>query len=199
MKLSFSLVLLLFSFSASGQSHFLKSPATSNIYPDTFAVYWRVDLPQQNKENIYSVGFELRTMFDDLISVTEPTTDSIVTFLFDQEYNYCNAFILNRSLFANNQPISIITDERIDRPTTMVLKMVSRNDKIEVLKSLVETRGSLQNLRLLADAYEDQQCFVNACYIYYRMMYVDLELGEKYFNDYYLRNFNTFNGPRSVR
>ena len=45
------------------------------------------------------------------------------------------------------------------------------------------------------DAFEELECYVNAYYIYYRIMLDDATVGEKYFHQFYKRNLNVLDQP----
>jgi hypothetical protein len=147
------------------------------------AIYWRNDRvgnsPLRDLER--EVKFSIRTLFDYEIMSSEMLSDSLVVFPFDDSYPLHKSFLLEY-WFNDSHPIQ-----------SCILNVVSRNAKIEALKSLVETNGSVENLKLLADAYEADQCFVNANYIYFRMIWVNQEKAQKYFNEFYQGNFEILN------
>ena len=72
-----------------------------------------------------------------------------------------------------------------------------RNEKIEALLTLGRVKGSIQNLLLLLDALEEEECYVNPCWVLALIIEVDSEKGRDYFSDFYKRNFSLFN-PQSV-
>jgi hypothetical protein len=163
----------------------VKLPYRSNLYPDSLGAYWRMD--RTAKEGDVFAAFEFKSMFGDIIFVTEPTTDSLIAMPFPQEHSREGAFIIEYKFLKNEKLISDRTSREI------ILNMIPRNDKIDAMKLLVDTRGSVENLKLLADAYEEQKCFANAIYVYYRMIWVYPDKGQKHFEEFYFRNFDTFN------
>jgi len=70
-------------------------------------------------------------------------------------------------------------------------------EKIEALLTLGRVKRSIQNLLLLLDALEEEECYVNAYWVLALIIEVDPEKGRDYFSDFYKRNFSLFN-PQSV-
>jgi hypothetical protein len=188
LKIFISIVLLIIASAAFGQS--IKLPHSSNIYPDTFALYWERRIESEKTDN--TAKFSFMTSFEDEISVTGPGADSIVIIPFDYNYADYTLYKIYGTFFKNGLEV----DNRNTWIPVSLTKIVS--DKIEALNSLVQTNGNLENLKLLADAYEEKQCYVNAIYIYYRMMLVNPVSGERYFREFYQRNFKSFNPPKSA-
>jgi hypothetical protein len=64
---------------------------------------------------------------------------------------------------------------------------------MEALIDFVATNRSAENMKLLANAYEKEKCFVNVYYVYYRMISVDPVKAKKYLHKFYSRNFDLMN------
>jgi hypothetical protein len=69
-----------------------------------------------------------------------------------------------------------------------ILKIISKNDKMEALLALVRTNPRLTNLLMLADAYEEQKCFANAFYIYKRTLELYPDEGKVHWYQFYQRH-----------
>jgi hypothetical protein len=178
------------SFLSSAQT--IKLPGVrSNIYADTFGLYWGHDIcyrksDQGNLSN-YTVYVKFQTIFEDTL-FTITTTDTLAIFPFDQDY-------ANERAFQIICVFKLKDSKKAKEYKDVVVKLLPRNDKIEALRSLVSTNTSLQNLELLADAYESEACYANAYYIYWQMLSIDSKLGKEKFNKFYQRNFKVLNHP----
>jgi hypothetical protein len=168
----------------------IKLPVHSNIYADTIALYWgtNIHLPKK-KISDYAAYFKFETIFEDVLFTTN-TTDSLIIIPFDQ--NYADEQAFHVICIFHQKGSKTITEKQ-----ELVLKSLSRNDEIEALRSLVSTNTSLQNLQLLADAYELEACYVNAYQIYWRMLSIDSIRGKENFEKFYQRNFKVLNPPHT--
>jgi hypothetical protein len=179
-----SVVLLTVFFTGYGQS--LKLPSTSNVYPDTFAIYWTDGNSVLKGKNI-SIKISCNSIYGDLSNEVKQTNDSIVSLLFAPEFHYENALAIEWSFLKSSQ---VIYEQQ--RSKLKVLKVLQKNEKIEALKSLVDTKPRIENLRMLAEIYEEEKCYVNAFYIYYKILLQDRNLGTTDFLNFYNRNSQLF-------
>jgi hypothetical protein len=177
------------SISANAQS--IKLPDQSNIYPDTFAIYWRTDKARMPGDS-YAFQLSIASSYGGLEFKTEKSVDSIVSVPFSEDHVYEAGLLMNGIFFRNGEKIS----DRL-RYAEKMLRVLSKSDKIEVCKLMVETNANIQNLKLLADAFEEEQCFVNALHIYTRMISKEPAEGRKYFLQFYIRNYKILNPVRN--
>lgn len=175
----------------SGNAQSIVLPDFSNVYPDTFAIYWkRTEKINLSKEN-YSIQVKCTSLYDDLIFETGQSTDSILSLPFIAEHADEEEMLVYASFFKNDKRII----DRLSQPINF--KILSRSDKIEALKSLVDTNASIQNLKLLADALEEEKCFANAFHIYHRMVLKSPVQGRKHFVAFYEKNYKIFTPVRN--
>jgi hypothetical protein len=173
----------------------VKLPLKSNLYPDTFAIYWSDN--QVKKEGVrlkgrLTVSINCVTIFDDPVFLIDPSPDTLIAVLIT-DYRTSEKFLITPRFGSNNLEIGrmrFFVDE-------YMLNLISKTPKIDALRDLVATKPTINNFLLLAEAFEDRQCYVNAYYIYYRIMLDDAQTGEKYFHQFYQRNFDVLN-PRPV-
>lgn len=163
-------------------------PLSSNLYPDTFAIYW-----SDNKiKNSVALKGELtlsiifKTIFDDEVFRIDPIRDTLFALLLPEEFRTGEKFLID-PYFGDNH----LVVQRVVRnfKEDYMLTLISRNQKISALRDLVATKPSINNFLLLAEAFEELECYVNAYYIYYRIMLDDPLAGEKYFHQFFNRNF----------
>jgi hypothetical protein len=167
----------------------IKLPHDSKIYADTFAICWGKDFKLGNNDiSKYDMRIEFETIFGDSFFTTE-TSDTLVSFPFIDDYKDEYAFHLHC--------IFLLRDSRkISGTGDALLKLLPPTDKIETLKLLASVNASIQNLQLLADAYEEEACYVNAYHIYSRMISIDVVKGKDSFHKFYQRNNKAL--PRST-
>ena len=121
-------------------------------------------------------------MYGDYLVESDFLTDSICGFTFDEDHKNASTLSLDWTVRVGDQRISnFIQSEK-------ALIVLKKDPEIEALRALVASVFRWQNLKLLADAYERKQCFVNAFYVYAQLVYVDKELGQQLFKDFYARN-----------
>jgi len=164
----------------------MKLPEVSNVYPDSFAIYWRTDKVKGLGEK-YAVKVKYTSQHADMLFEAEKTMDSILTVPFINDYTYEGSMLIYGVFFKNDVKIL----DRLSRPK--IFKILSKNEKIEALKSLVDANPSIENLKLLADAFEEDKCFANAIQIYHRALLKDPSQGQVYFWSFYERNYEILN------
>lgn len=175
--------------SANGQSIVL--PDFSNVYPDTFAIYWQRPEKTNVVKGDYAIQVKCTSLYDDLVFETEQSEDSIISVPFIPEHADEQAMLVCPSFFKNDERI-------IDRLSRSIeLRVLPQSDKIEALKSLVNTNASIENLKLLADAFEEDKCFANAFHVYRRMILADAIHGRKHLLDFYKRNYKILTPVRN--
>jgi hypothetical protein len=148
-------------------------PNPSNVYPDTIAIYWQHE-SQKTKEQQSVVKLTVRSPFEDLL-YEEQVTDSLVMLVVDTKVNEPGFVIELAYVGKNNLP-------RSERAS---LVLIDKKPEIAALIDLVHTNASVENLMLLADAYEKEKCFVNALWIYSQITTGDGGLGRQRFLKYY--------------
>ena len=184
-KIYSTCIFLAIALSASAQS--LKLPVQSSIYADTIMLYWGKNIHFRTKASDYAVYFKFETIFGDTVFTTN-TTDSLTIIPFNES-------VANKRAFYITALFHLHGSKEIALSQQMIVKLLSRNDKIEALLELVTTRTSMQNLQLLADAYEAEACYSNAYYVYWKMFSLDAVKAKENFGKYYRRNFKDFNPP----
>jgi len=65
------------------------------------------------------------------------------------------------------------------------------------MKVVLAFDPSLQNYLRLAEAYEKEDCYVNAIFIYRQMMKMDSIEGTRYWQEFKTRNLRKFSSPAS--
>ena len=171
----------------------VKLPDKSFIYPDTFAVYWKPD-KYEKEAGVTSIKLKYGTMFDDVIDDTDFMEDSIIGFMFGADYEWARTHAIQWDTGVRPKWHNYYNPRN-----TKQLTILSRDDEIEALRALVENAFRWQNLKLLADAYERRECFVNAYYVYAQLLYVDEEKGRRLFLDFLSRNKLRFGAKVPVR
>jgi hypothetical protein len=172
----------------------VRLPQSSNVYPDTFAIYWQFDKPYPDdiKKDIL-VKIELSSMYGDVHAQIYDANDSLLAIPYNNEYNYEGSLIIRPRITK-----TIVTARDYPPGKECVLKIIPKNDKIETFTALAKTNPSISNLLLLAEAYEEERCFVNAFYIYNRILSEDLATGKTYWLQFYGRHFEEFNFKNNV-
>jgi hypothetical protein len=79
------------------------------------------------------------------------------------------------------------------------LKYKNKLPEINALIALAKTDANMVNLLLLAGAYEKEQCFLNAYWIYSKMISLDEKTGRNHFQDFYKRNHKHFHIANRVQ
>jgi hypothetical protein len=166
----------------------VKLPQVSNIYPDTFAIYWR-PYKHVSGEGVPTIKFKFAGAYGDFPIESDFVADSIYGFVFEDRYKNESGLSLDWVCRIGDQPIFDFNQ------VGKALKVLERDPEIEALRLLVSSVFRWQNLKLLADAYERKQCFVNAYYVYLQIIYVDEQLGQQLFEDFYLRNRTKLDSP----
>lgn len=164
-------------------------PLQSNVYPDTFAIYWQLETPYRH-ENV-PAKFVLQSIFGGEPYGEEETYDSIFTIPFFPEYKHEQGFVIQGTVKLAGTPSGRFNQERF-------LKITSKKENIEALIALIATRPNTFNLRLLAEAYEEERCFANAYYIYKRIMIIDENEGKILWQKFYDRNYSEFKSTPGV-
>jgi hypothetical protein len=167
----------------------IKLPRVSNVYPDTFAVYWqhKPEADQYSRQGI-SIQIRMETWVGDELLKTK-SADTLVAIPFYLEYMDDEVFIISGIFFRNDRPVP--GSFRQGDPVS--LKVLPKSDKIEALIELQYTNASPFNLVLLAEAYEEAQCLVNAMFVYKRIYSIDALEGKKHWDQFYKRNATKLN------
>jgi hypothetical protein len=165
----------------------MRVPHASFLYADTFALCWGNNLNSSRiVVNDYTATFRFSTIFDEeLFTTTSTSKDSLTVILFDKSYNTERAFYIH-CVFRKESVKAIVHQE-------VVVKFLSRDPKLELLRSLVATNANVVNLQLLADAYESAECYANAYYVYSRMFSIDHAEATRSFDRFFRRNFVKLN------
>jgi hypothetical protein len=116
---------------ARGQS--LKLPLMSNVYPDNFAVYWHPG--NQLPASAYSIEVRCTSAYGDLPERSERTGDSLVFVPFNDDYSYDRGMVLTPAFYPS---------EKYTRSRDFILRVMERSEKIETLKSKVQTDRRLK-------------------------------------------------------
>jgi hypothetical protein len=161
-----------------GQS--VQLPMRSYVYPDSFAIYW-TGRHIHASVDAYDVQLTFLNMYGDKLVEYEPSADSILLISFDPEYTTERSLLFERTFHKNGKPIH----ESNDRAS--VLEIIKNDPKIDALRALVKTSGSIENLQLLASAFEEEGCYANAFYVYNRMIFTDYKRGTMLFRGFYKR------------
>jgi hypothetical protein len=170
----------------------VKLPKLSNIYPDTFAIYWQFDkrYPDDIKKDIL-VKIEVGSIYGNDRPDTYDAPDSILAIPYNTEYSYESSLVIRSRVTK-----TIVTARDYPPGKEFVLKVIAKKDKIEALAT---TNPTISSLLLLAEAYEEEECFVNAFYIYNRILSKDLAAGKTYWNEFYGRHFEEFNFTNNIQ
>jgi hypothetical protein len=167
----------------------IKLPIHSNVYPDTFAIYWQLEGPYRHAQ--VPVKFVLKSLYGGAPYGEEETYDSMFTIPFFPEYKDEEAFLIEGTADIKAKPVTRFYLER-------TLKIIPKKEEVEALIALNATAPNIFNLRLLADAYEKEGCFANAYYIYKRMMIINEREGGTLWQKFYNRNYSQFNPNTGV-
>ena len=163
-------------------SQILRLPAPySNLYPDTFAIYLERDRSISKKDNDKAT-VSIRTLFDVELDRLEDSRDSI---LFSPFYN---------DLAEAESLLVEVKSSRSSRQYLPVLKVMKKDSTIEALLELTYSAHNINNLILLAQAYESQNCLVNVFWICRKMIGLNPKVGHKYFEELITRRFPPSNG-----
>ncbi len=173
----------------------LRLPQKSYVYPDTFAIYWQFDkrYSDDEKENVV-IQIKLRSVFGDGLSETFDADDSLVLIPYEADYIYEESLIIEPRVTK-----SIITARDYPPGHERLLRIISKNDKIEALIGLVRANPRLTNLLMLAESYEQEKCFVNAFYIYKRMLHLYPNEGVTQWKQFYNRHSTEFKLLNDIR
>lgn len=162
-------------------------PGESNIYPDSFAIYWT----SANKAWVETHGkpvvhIRFMNIYGDELFRTPSVKDSIVNFPF----NHFN----ERTLIVSSTTATTKTSDY----DSYGLRILTKRPAIEEMKVVLSFHPSLANYRNLALAYEKESCFVNAIFLYHQMMKMDPEAIQDWqaFKD---RNRKKFTHTESVK
>ncbi len=164
----------------------VKLPRTSWIYPDTFAVYWKLPRTSQHTGKA-SIKFRYSTIFSEYPFEFEYTRDSIVTMILDNNYRFEPGMILERTMVAGGKTIYDISE------AMKILKIIQKDSEIETIRSLSDVSYSFENLKMLADVYEKKECFANAYFVYTKLMALDVDRGRNEFYAFFRRNSKKLN------
>jgi hypothetical protein len=189
------ILLLATSLNALAQKNLL--PQTSNVYPDTFAIYWQFpDLPEKLKPDEIFITY-IETIYGDRIQIKIKSFDTLAVSPFYSDWESEQA-LQTRGAYGKKdegdgyKPARIYEDRRIGHRTTCLLRVTTTTPKIEALIELKQTRPNVTNLLLLANAYEEAECYVNALYIYKRIVLLNTEQGRKEWIAFYERTYKKF-------
>ncbi|MBL0743183.1 hypothetical protein [Chryseolinea lacunae] len=139
-------------------------PGESNIYPDSFAIYWTCP----NKAWVETHGqpevhIRFMNIYGDELFRTPTVKDSIVTFPF----NHFN----ERTLIVSSTTATPKTSDY----DSYGLRILTKRPAIEEMKVVLSFDPSVANYRNLARVYEKERCFVNAIFLYRQMIKMDPE------------------------
>lgn len=161
-RLAISIVFLFSGiFSSTAQQFYL--PTTSLMYPDSFAIYWTTrNIPRSY--DTYSLRVKCMSLFEDDFGTFAPTTDTIVLLPFTDEMEKDDVYLLDLKFLKNGKQIRSGDNPRI-------VKRAPKSERIESMKATVRLAPTLENLQLLANAFEEEKCYLNAVHVYERMIY----------------------------
>ena len=154
-----------------GQS--IELPSQSNVYPEAFAVYWKRSQLLKSDDKIL-MRIRVFSAYDDTFLETEASEDTLVTIPFMEE------FMSERILHVHGDYTP--RDNHFGGWNQKLLRIIPKSPKIEAMIDLAETNFSTNNLIHLAEAFEEERCYVNAFYIYKRMLSSDPETGKLHFD-----------------
>ena len=171
-------VVTFFSFQKRPQPVRFWQPAVSNIYPDSFAIYWTcAGLPPDTK---LPIRVHFMNVFGDEVFISRQVTDTIVDFRFDN-FN-------ERTLIVSSSTPS----RKRASNDTYGLRILTKRPAIEEVKVILAFDPSLQNYLRLAEAYEKEDCYVNAIFVYRQIMKMDSIEGARYWQEFKKRNLRKF-------
>ena len=178
----------------SSYGQFVKLPLQSNLYPDTFAINWSDKMIKNGIQlkGKLTISLNCTTIFGDGVFKVEPTRDTLIALLIAEEFSDSEQFLIEPYFRSDHSSVRREIGMSHD---LYQLKLIPRNQKISALRGLVETNPSINNFLLLAEAFEELECFVNAYYIYFLIMLDDAQAGENHFHQFYQRNLRILNPP----
>ncbi|HEY5748395.1 MAG TPA: hypothetical protein VIU12_20135 [Chryseolinea sp.] len=167
-----------FSFQKRPQPVRFWQPAVSNIYPDSFAIYWTcAGVPTATK---LPIRVHFMNVYGDEVFISRQVTDTIVDFRFD---NFNERTLIISSSTPSRKRAS---------NDTYGLRILTKRPAIEEMKVVLAFEPSLQNYLRLAEAYEKEECYVNAIFIYRQMMKMDNLEGTRHWQEFKTRNLRKF-------
>jgi hypothetical protein len=153
------------------------------IYADTFALAWKKQPENLGKEMTLEFVITMDAMYGDSYSFTDGLSgDTLVVMSFYREYaERGNAVGFSPRFTRSGKKLHVYYTD------SFIFKIRPRSEKIQALIGLLQTNYSVVNLQMLQEAYEEEQCMVNALYILKRIIEKDSKKGWPMFQDFYRR------------
>ena len=188
-------LMFLTAFNAYSQRNLL--PQISNIYPDTFAIYWEFPNPPVKLKPDETYITIINVMLGgDVTRVTIGSFDTlIVTPFYSDWFGEKALYVKGRYGRIDNEALyreGGYTGKRPEDFTSCRLDVMQTTPKIEALLELKQTTANTTNLLILADAYEEEDCYANAMYIYKRILLLNTDEGRREWAAFCKRNSDKF-------
>jgi hypothetical protein len=172
MRALFSIsVFLLMQWSASAQE--FVAPASFNLYPDSIAVYLKLNNPDQK------INLRVRSAFGDQHFETN-ITDTVVMVPYYTLYDDERLLVMSLEPDWGRKNYSRQLDEQVIKLAT-----IKKTDSLESAIYRVMENPSEKHLVALARGFEQQDCYGNALYVYYKLYRKGYR---KYWIDFITRN-----------
>lgn len=157
----------------------------SNVYPDTFAIFWVPYKAFRSDSATQSISFSITDEFDNELLVSPFIADTLAPLTFETK-------------FAEEARLLIITwrnavgERLVDNPGWKIhpkqIAILNREPEVEDLRISLFKSYTFENLRVLAEAFENRRCYVNAYYIYRQMLQLNRKAGMKAFQQFLVKN-----------
>lgn len=148
----------------------------TNVYADSFALHWSIPGKPfryfEDQKNKPEVIIEMTDLFSDIFYTGYSTTDTIIIFPAPDEKKFAVT--------------ACLSDAYRECTAEYVLSVINTNSVIEDLQSTIARDPSIQNLTLLAKAYEKEKCYVNEIFIINKIRQIDQETGDQLWQEYAL-------------
>jgi hypothetical protein len=172
-------------------------PKLSSVYPDTFAIYWVFPNPPiKIKEDETFITCINSAYGDDVSKVTIDSFDTLTVTPFYSEWTGEQSLLVHGRYGKKDDENGYKPkgSSYVLRPdlTYATIKVIETTSKIAALLDLKQTKANVTNMLLLADAYEEEECFVNALYIYKRILLLDTKEGRQEWEAFCNRNYDKF-------
>jgi len=153
-------------------------PAVSSLYPDSFAIHWTYGgTPPAEK---LPIRVHIMNLYGDEVFISREIKDSIADFRFEN-FNE-RKLIISSSLPQHHR----------GSHDTYGLRIMAKRPAIEEMKVVLAFDPTLEHYLSLAEAYEKEECYVNAIFVYHQMMKLDSIRGSQYWQTFQARNRQKF-------